>query len=151
MIEFKNVSKRLGKFSLEDISFTLPQGYIMGLICPNGDGKTTMLHLLMGLYEPKEGTVLVAGKTYAEAQEEILNQIGVVLVDSLYDNSLTLLQNGREYGRFYKEYSEETLRGYLKRFKLDENCLYKKLSKGQRLKFQFAFALSHNARLLILD
>jgi len=73
------------------------------------------------------------------------------LVDSLYDNSLTLLQNGREYGRFYKEYSEETLKEYLKRFQLDENCLYKKLSKGQRLKFQFAFALSHNARLLILD
>lgn len=151
MIQFQNVSKRLGKFSLEDISFELPAGYIMGLIGPNGAGKTTLLHLLMGLYEPKEGTILVDGKSYAEAQEEILNQIGVVLVDPLYDNGLTLLQNGREYGRFYKEYSEETLKEYLNRFQLEENCLYKKLSKGQRLKFQFAFALSHNARLLILD
>lgn len=151
MIEFKNVSKRLGKFSLDDISFELPQGYIMGLVGPNGAGKTTLLHLLLGLYQPREGTVLVDGKSYGEAQAEILNQIGTVLVEELYDKSLTLLQNGREYGRFYKDYSEETLKEYLKRFQLDENCLYKKLSKGQKLKFQFAFALSHNARLLILD
>lgn len=151
MIEFKHVSKRLGKFSLEDISFELPPGYILGVIGPNGAGKTTLLHLLLGLYQPKEGTILIDGKSYAEAQAEILNQIGTVLVDELYDSGLTLLQNAREYGKFYKEYSEETLRDYLKRFQLEEDCPYRKLSKGQKLKFQFAFALSHNARLLILD
>ncbi|MBQ7776781.1 MAG: ABC transporter ATP-binding protein [Lachnospiraceae bacterium] len=151
LVEFQNVSKRLGKFTLEDISFALPKGYIMGLIGPNGAGKTSLIHLMLGLYEPVEGQVRMAGKTFEDAKVDILNQIGTVLVEDIYDEALTLVQNGREYGRFYKEYSEESFLGYLKRFGLEEKRLYRKLSKGEKLKFQFAFALAHNPKLLILD
>lgn len=150
-IEMQNVKKKLGKFVLQDVSFEIPEGYICGLVGPNGSGKTTLLHLLLGLYQPQEGTVLLDGKSYEEAEEEILNRIGTVLTEELFDRSLTLLQNGREYGRFYRDYEENVLRGYLQRFGLEENRLYRKLSRGEKLKFQFAFALSHNAGLLILD
>lgn len=150
-IEMQNVKKKLGDFVLKDVSFEIPQGYICGLVGPNGSGKTTLLHLLLGLYQPQEGRVLLDGKCYEEAQEDILNQIGTVLTDELFDRSLTLLQNGREYGRFYKDYEESTLCQYLQRFGLEEKRLYKKLSRGEKLKFQFAFALSHNAGLLVLD
>lgn len=150
-IEMQNVKKKLGDFVLKDVSFEIPEGYICGLVGPNGSGKTTLLHLLLGLYQPQEGRVLLDGKCYEEAQEDILNQIGTVLTDELFDRSLTLLQNGREYGRFYKDYEESTLCQYLQRFGLEENRLYKKLSRGEKLKFQFAFALSHNAGLLVLD
>lgn len=150
-IEFENVKKKLGGFVLKDISFEIPQGYICGLVGPNGSGKTTLLHLMLGLYLPTEGRVRLDGKSYEEAEEELLNRIGTVLTEELFDRSLTLLQNGEKYGRFYRNYSEEVFRGYLKRFQLDEKRLFKRLSRGEKLKFQFAFALSHNADLLILD
>ena len=147
LVEFQNVRKRLGKFTLEDITFALPKGYIMGLIGPNGVGKTSLIHLMLGLYEPAEGQVRMTGKTFEDDREDILNQIGTVLVEDIYDGALTLLQNGREYGRFYREYSEESFLEYLKRFGLEEKRLYRKLSKGEKLKFQFAFALAHNPSL----
>lgn len=151
MIKFEKVSKRLGNFALEEISFELPKGYIMGLIGPNGAGKTSLIHLMLGLYTPQEGEILIDGKSYTDSKEEILNQIGTVLIEDLFDDALTLLQNANEYGKFYKEYREEILKAYLERFGLEEKRLYRKLSKGERLKFQFAFAMSHNAKLLILD
>ncbi len=151
LVEFREVSKALGKFKLEDVSFELPQGYIMGLIGPNGAGKTTLLHLMLGLYQPVKGEIFIDGKGYAESGREILDQIGTVLVEDIYDGGLTLLQNGREYGRFYRHYDEELLKEYLGRFQLEEKRLYRKLSKGEKLKFQFAFALSHHPRLLVLD
>lgn len=151
MVIFENVSKKLGNFTLKDITFTLPKGYIMGVIGPNGAGKTSLLHLLLGLYKPMEGTIQVDDKEYALEEAEILSEIGVVLLDELYDGSRTLLQNGREYGRFYRNYNEVLFREYLARFGLEEQRKYKKLSAGEKLKFQFAFALSHNAKLLVLD
>ena len=151
MIKFEKVSKRLGNFALEEISFELPKGYIMGLIGPNGAGKTSLIHLMLGLYTPQEGEILIDGKSYTDSKEEILNQIGTVLIEDLFDDALTLLQNANEYGKFYKEYREAILKAYLERFGLEEKRLYRKLSKGERLKFQFAFAMSHNAKLLILD
>lgn len=151
LVEFKNVWKRLDKFALRDISFALPKGYIMGLIGPNGAGKTTLLHLLLGLYRPTQGDVIIEGEQYAEAEANILNKIGAVLLDELFDNTLTLLQNAKAYGRYYSNYSEDILIAYLNLFELDSNRKYKELSKGEKLKYQFAFALSHDAKLLILD
>ncbi len=151
MIKFVNVSKKLGLFKLDDISLELPAGYIMGLVGPNGAGKTSMIHLILGLYKPDEGEVYIDGKSYADSERDIREMTGVVLVEDLYDGGLTLMENGDEYGRFFKNYSREVLVNYLVKFGLDPNARLKTLSKGQKLKFQFAFALAHDARLLILD
>lgn len=151
LVEFKNVWKRLDKFALRDISFALPKGYIMGLIGPNGAGKTTLLHLVLGLYRPTQGDIIIDGEQYTDAAANILNKIGTVLLDDLFDNTLTLIQNASNYGRYYTNYSENALVVYLNRFELDGNRKYKELSKGEKLKFQFAFALSHDAKLLVLD
>ena len=151
MLELKNIHKKLGKFKLKDISFELPKGYICGLIGPNGAGKTTLIHLLLGLYEPDEGELLVNDKLYDKKEADIRNEIGVVLSEDLFETRLTLLENAKEYGRFYKEYDVKALEDYLSRFGLEGRQKFGKLSKGQKLKFQFAFALSHNPKLLILD
>ena len=151
MIELKNVNKRLGTFHIENISFELPEGYIMGLIGPNGSGKTSLIHLLLGLYKADEGSIFIDGMSYEDREDDIHELIGSVLLEDLFDEALTLKQNGHEYGRYYKKYSGATLESYLDRFGLDKNRKYKALSKGEKLKFQFAFALSHDARLLILD
>lgn len=151
LVEIKEVSKRLGKFKLEQITMSLPKGYIMGLIGPNGAGKTSLLHLILGLYQPDEGQVLVDGKSYEDNEEVIHEMIGTVLQEELFENGLTLCQNAEMYGKYYRNYSSQVLEQYLKRFELDGMVKYKSLSKGQRLKFQFAFALAHDAKLLILD
>lgn len=151
LVELKEVNKRLGNFTLEEISLELPEGYICGLIGPNGAGKTSLLHLILGLYRPDGGEIIVDGKTYSEAEEEIHELIGTVLLDDLFEGALTLHQNAEDYGRFYRNYSSAVLEQYLNRFGLEGNRRYKELSKGEKLKFQFAFALSHEPKLLILD
>ncbi len=151
LLEVQNVTRTLGKFKINDISFALPKGYIMGLIGPNGAGKTSLIHLILGLYKAAEGTVLIDGMDYDTEEVRIRNMIGTVLLEELFVKGETLLQNGREFGRFFEEYDEEVLKQYLERFRLKPEQKYKRLSKGEKIKFQFAFALSHNAKLLILD
>lgn len=150
-IEFTDVKKSLGKFTLGELQFHIPAGYIIGLVGPNGSGKTTLLHLLMGLYKPSEGEIKVDDMTYEDGEKVLLDNLGVVLVEDLFEGSLTLLENGRDYGKYYSRYSEVTLKEYLERFKLEPQQPYRKLSKGQKLKYQLAFALAHDPKLLVLD
>lgn len=155
-IECKELKKNLDKFTMGPIDFDIPAGYIIGLVGPNGAGKTSLLNLLMGLYQPTGGEIRLDGMIHKEAQRELLDRMGVVLVEDmtegfLFDGSRTLLQNGNDFGRYYSRYREEALKEYLKRFNLEEKSLYRKLSKGQRLKYQLAFALAHNPKLLVLD
>lgn len=150
-IEFADVKKKSGNFTLGELQFDIPAGYIIGLIGPNGSGKTTLLHLLMGLYNPSEGEIKVDGMTYEDGEKVLLDNLGVVLVEDLFEGSLTLLENGRDYGKYYSRYEEKILIEYLGRFDLNPNQAYRKLSKGQKLKFQLAFALAHKPKLLVLD
>ncbi len=151
LVTIKGVSKKLGTFKLKEITLELPKGYICGLIGPNGAGKTTLFHLLLGLYRPDEGEIMIDGMSYKDRETEIHDRIGTVLLEDLFDGALTLRQNGDEYGRYYSSYSAQVLEQYLERFGLEPGRLFRKLSKGEKLKFQFAFALSHDAKLLVLD
>lgn len=151
LVEMKHISKQLGSFRLDDISLELPEGYILGLIGPNGSGKTTLLHVLLGLYEQSEGTVAIDGMKYADAEPAIRDETGVVLLEDMFDGGLSLLANGDSYGSFFGGYKREKLLGYLERFGLSPKRKFRTLSRGEKLKFQFAFALSHDAKLLVLD
>ncbi len=151
MIEAMNVNKKLGSFTMEDINFSIPKGYIMGLIGANGAGKTTLLHLLMGLYKPDSGSVKIDGMESSIEETAVRNEIGYVLNEELFTDSLTLLQNGEMYGKYYENYDKALLQMYCKRFGLTMDKKLKNHSKGEKLKFQFAFALAHKPKLLILD
>ncbi|MGN0142222.1 MAG: ABC transporter ATP-binding protein [Roseburia sp.] len=151
MLQLEHISKKIGNFHLEDISLELPPGYIMGLIGPNGAGKTTLLHLILGLYRPGEGTLRIAGREYEEAEQEIREMTGSVLLDELFVPGFSLKENATLYGKYYKKYSYSILEDYLHRFGLNPRSLYRRLSRGEKLKFQFAFALSHAPKLLVLD
>lgn len=151
ILQMKNVTKRLGSFRIKNISFELPEGYIMGLIGPNGAGKTSLIHLILGLYRPMEGEILIDGMDYRSKEREIRELIGTVLLEEMFDRGLTLGQNADYYGEYYRAYDRQILENYLKRFGLVLERKYGKLSKGEELKFQLAFALSHGAKLLVLD
>lgn len=150
-VEVLNITKYMDGFYLKEMSMELPKGYIMGLIGANGSGKTTLLHLLLGLYKPTKGNVAIGGKTYDTNEKDIREEIGTVLQERLFEDYRTLQENADYYGKYYKNYDAKLFAEYLERFELDANRKYKGLSKGEELKFQFAFALSHKPKLLLLD
>ena len=151
MLKVSNISKTLGTFHLQKMNIELPAGYIMGLIGPNGSGKTTLLHLLMGLYKPNEGEITIFEKQYETDEHAIREDLGVVLQERLFEDYRTLEENADYYGKYYANYDAQILKDYLERFELDPKRKYKGLSKGEELKFQFAFALAHKPKLLLLD
>ena len=152
MVRFENVDKRLGDFNLQNITFELQPGYLMGLIGENGAGKTSILNLILGLYQPDAGNVEIFGCKYYGEESRIRNQIGYVLTyDGLFLANLRLDDNANLFGKYYKCYDKKKLYTYCDAFELNVKKKWRELSKGERLKFQFAFALSHRARLLVLD
>ena len=151
VIDAKHISKRLSQFELSDIDFRLDEGYIMGLAGRNGSGKTTLLHLLLGMYTDYTGNCLVFDMDFKDHAQAIKDRIGWVLHDEVFCGNRQLISNATHYGKYYSNYSEEMLLRYLLMFDLNPIQRYGKLSKGEQLKFQLAFALAHNPKLLIMD
>ena len=151
MLKVEKLSKRLNGFVLKDISFHLPKGYIMGLVGENGAGKTTLLHCILDLYAQDAGVISIDGMKYADYGPEIKNQIGYVLCEELFQGSMNLLQAADLYGSYYEHYQRSVFERYCKRFGLNPEQKCKHLSKGEGMKLQLAFALSHEPKLLILD
>lgn len=151
MIRVENMNKKLEKFQLKDISFNLPKGYIMGLIGPNGSGKTSLIHSIIGLYGIDSGSILVCGLDVYEDENRVKNNIGFVLNEDLFTTDMTLEENATFYGNYYNDFELKACKEYCERFCIRWKQKVRFLSKGEKLKFQFAFALAHHPKLLILD
>ncbi|MEG1415979.1 MAG: ABC transporter ATP-binding protein [Clostridium sp.] len=151
VLELNNVSKSYGDFNLNNISFTLPEGYIMGFIGANGAGKTTTLKLIMNLVNKDSGNIKVFGLDNIKDEVQIKEQIGFVYDGSYYLEHLRLKEIKNIIAPFYKNFSDEKFKDYLTTFNLNENKRLRELSQGNKMKFSSALALSHNAKLLIMD
>lgn len=151
MIKLDKIRKLIGTFVLRNITLEIPEGYIIGLIGANGCGKTSLLHVLMGLYKEDSGEMEIMGMKYPEDEAKLHDQIGVVLQERLYEDYMTLQECAGYFGRFYSNYDETYFLETLKKYGLDPKKKYKGLSKGEELKFQFAVALAHHPKLLLLD
>ncbi|WP_422485531.1 ABC transporter ATP-binding protein [Gudongella sp. DL1XJH-153] len=152
MLEVRNLSKKFKEgFQLEDVSFTLEPGYIMGFIGPNGAGKTTTINLIMNLMKRDDGSVKIFGKDNIQHEKEIKDRIGFVYDEAHFYDDLTLEQMKRIIAPFYTRWDEKLYRSYIRNFELDEKMRIKKLSKGMKMKYSLALALSHDADLIIMD
>jgi ABC-2 type transport system ATP-binding protein len=151
MLEIKNLSKDFKRFKLNNISFKLEPGYIMGFIGPNGAGKSTTIKLIMNLLKKDSGEIKVFGKDHIQFEKEIKNRIGFVYDEFYFYEDLTIKQMKNIIGPFYKEWDDKLFNKYIEDFKLDPSQKIKKLSKGMKMKFSLAVALSHNADLIIMD
>lgn len=151
MIQVTKVSKKIGSFQLQNLNFEIPKGYICGLVGENGSGKTTLLHLLLGLYKADEGEVMIQGMQYPKQEKALHDMIGTVLNEDMFYTNATVKYNAQFYGKYYTNYDDTEMKKLCDRFQLDENVKYGKLSKGQKLKAQYAFALACHPKLLILD
>lgn len=151
MIIMKDVERRQGSFQMKNISFSLPDGYICGLVGRNGAGKTTLIHLLLGLYRPGQGEISIDGMHYPEQEKIIHDRLGTVLVEELLDGEYTLWENGMLCGAYYSRFDAGEYESLLQEFRLEKQTRFRKLSKGQKLKCQFAFALACRPKYLLLD
>ena len=133
-----------------DISFYLPKGYICGLIGENGAGKTTLMRMLMGLYN-SSGDIIIDGRKIRNEEDVVKDSLGLIIQDDFFDGKMSLEQIGSFYGEFYTAFDMRLYLEYLERFMLDKTQKYKNLSKGMKIKAQFAFALSHDAKLFLFD
>ncbi|MFM1650638.1 ABC transporter ATP-binding protein [Brevibacillus sp. B_LB10_24] len=151
IIDIRNLNKQYESFALKDISFGVKQGFVTGLIGPNGSGKSTLIKMIMNIVVPDSGEITVCGQKMPECEKEIKQRIAFVPDESYYYEDLTIAEMKRVIAPFYKNWSEDVFRGYLKEFELPENKKIKDLSKGMKMKFSLALALSHEADLLIMD
>lgn len=150
--EFTDWSNHKESFCLNNISFSVPKGYIMGFIGPNGSGKSTTIKLIMNLLKKDEGEIKIFGKDNVKFEKEIKEKIGFVYDENYYYENFTMKEIKKIIAPFYKYWDEETFQNYLERFDLkNTNKKIKALSKGMKIKFSLAIALSHNADLIIMD
>jgi len=151
ILEIKNLTKEYKNFKLDNISFNIEKGYIMGFIGENGAGKTTTIKLIMNLLSRDCGEIKVFGKDNVRYEREIKERIAFVYDDCFYYENLSVKDNGKMISNFYKKWDWKVFTNYLKKFNLDEKQKVKELSKGMKMKFAIAIALSHKAEFIILD
>ncbi len=151
IIEIKNLTKKYEDFKLDNISFSLDRGHIMGFIGENGAGKTTTIKLIMNLLKRDEGEIQIFGKDNIDNEREIKERIGFVYDECFYYENLSIRDNEKIISGFYKSWDTKVFENYLRKFNLNKKQKVKELSKGMKMKFAIALALSHNAEFLILD
>ena len=151
-IELSHVTKHFPGFTLQDLSLTVPSGTICGLVGENGAGKSTTIRLLMGSLRPDSGTCTVLGADSAAPEFLSLKEdIGVVLDEAYFPESLNALQVGGVMAKTYRRWDGKQYQNYLTRFGLPEKKPFKDFSRGMKMKLAIAVALSHSPRLLVLD
>ena len=150
-IEIKGLCKSYGDFTLRDVDLTVPGGSIMGLIGENGAGKTTTIKCLLGIARPDRGSITVLGRDMAACGAEIRQDIGVVLDECFYHDTLRPRDLSPILAPIYRGWDRELYRDCLARYGLPENKLIKEFSRGMKMKLSLAAALAHRPRLLVLD
>ena len=155
LVEVKNLKKNYGsKEAVKDISFTIKKDEILGLLGPNGSGKTTTIGMLLGLLKPTNGEVLIDGKKIEENRIEILKKINFISPYIELPKKLTVKQNLIVYGKLYNVLNINNRIEYLvEKLRLSDllNRVTGELSSGQKNRVSLAKALINNPSVLFLD
>ena len=151
-IEIKGLEKRYDGFQLGSFDLTLPSGCIMGLVGENGAGKSTTIKLIMNAIGRDAGELSVLGVDNRSAGfRDVKEDIGVVLDEAYFPEVMSARNVGKVMALTYKNWDAAAFEGYLKKFSLAPDKIFKDYSRGMRMKLAIAAALSHGAKLLILD
>ena len=151
MLEFENVTGTKGKFKLDNISFSLPAGYIMGLAGANGAGKTTLIDYIMNEKKRHSGTIKIAGYDIRQNHGYMKQFIGFVSDENRFFEDRTPNQNMDLFSRFYQSFDKEIFHQAMKDMGVPGGATLSKLSRGERMKFQMAFAMAYKPKLYLLD
>lgn len=151
ILQVNNLTKLYSDFKLDNVSFSIPKGTIMGLIGENGAGKSTTINAILDLIKKDNGTVTFWGQELSSDPRKLKEDIGVVFDGINFYETLTPAKIGQISSAAYRQWDEQLYMKYLKKFQLPIKNEVKTFSKGMKMKLCIAVALSHHPKLLILD
>lgn len=151
ILKIDGLCKQYPAFRLDNVSFSMQAGTIMGLIGRNGAGKTTTLKSMLQLVSPDAGSISICGLEMPRDEREIRTRIGYVSGGVSYYPRKRLRELSAVTKSFYPDWDDARYAQRLKRFSLDADKRVCELSEGMKVKYQLAVAMSHRAELLILD
>lgn len=148
VIELKDVSKSYGSTrGVLDLSFQISEGQIVGLLGPNGCGKTTLIKMIMGLLQPDKGDVLLGGT----APRESLHLVSYLPEKTYLWESIKMEEAFEIFANFYPDFSVEKARSILAEFQIDEETPLRSMSKGMQEKAQLSLVMGRECKIYILD
>ena len=147
-LEIKNLCKAYPGFALDNLNLPLPQGCILGLIGENGAGKSTTILSVLDLIRSDSGSITILGKEHTRLNRE---DIGVVLDEVGMPECLTASQVGKVMKNLFKNWDSARFEDLLTQFSIPDGKIFKEFSRGMKMKLGIAVAMSHGAKLLILD
>ncbi|MGN0367876.1 MAG: ABC transporter ATP-binding protein [Wujia sp.] len=150
-IEIKDLTKKYDGFTLDHVSFRVPKGTIMGFIGQNGAGKTTTIKSILHIIDADSGSVTLLGKDFVKDEIAVKEDIAVVFDEIPFHENFHAIALSRLFAGLYDHWDEDRFFAYLDRFQLPRKKKIGKFSKGMKMKLQIATALSHGAKLLIMD
>ena len=146
-----NKSYKNSEFQLTDITFSVKPGEVVGLIGKNGSGKSTLINTLVGNRHKDNGSLKFFDKEVTENDFKYKEHLGVVFDDLRVPDKLTLQSINKVFTEIYDAWNSDTFFSLIKAFELPTNNQIKTFSRGMRMKAALTIALSHDAKLLILD
>ncbi|MGI6254990.1 MAG: ABC transporter ATP-binding protein [Acutalibacter sp.] len=149
-IELRNLRKNYKYFTLDNISLTLPMGCILGFIGENGAGKSTTIKAMLGLIHIDGGEIRLLGKD-PSAHRSVMEEVGMVLDSGFFPPEMNAKQLEKSLSHIFRNWDQGTYYQYLQRFEIPLEKKVKEYSRGMVMKFSLTVALSHQAKLLILD
>ena len=150
-LEVNHLSKTFESFQLQDISFSLPKGYIMGLVGPNGSGKTTTIKLILNMLKRDIGEVKILGLDNVMEEQAVKKNLGVVFDSNYFSDNWKVSQVEKSLSSFYQNWDAPRFAQLINGFSIPTTKKVKELSKGMQMKLMLACAFSYGAKLLILD
>lgn len=150
-IEINNLTKKYDGFTLDNVTFSVPKGSIMGFIGQNGAGKTTTIKALLNIISRDSGTIKIFGMDNIGNELEIKENLAVVFDELPIHDALNIKNINIIMRDIFKKWNEKTFFDYIERFGLPIKKKIGQFSKGMKMKLQIAIALSHDAKLLVMD
>ncbi len=152
LLEFRNVTGATRKnYQLQEISFSLPAGYIAGIAGENGAGKTTMFDYIMHPKKQYSGNILLNGKEIHDDYVSLRQQIGFVSEKNRFFMEKSARENAKLAACLYDTWDYDLFEKSMKEMGVASTKTLSKLSRGEYMKFQAAYAMAHHPVLYLLD
>jgi len=152
VVRVESLSRRFGKkIALDNVTLSIPEGCVFGLVGENGAGKTTLIKLLLGLLKPASGTVRVFGSDPVKDPEGVLARIGYLSENREMPDWMRVHEIIRYTRAFYRTWDAKYAAELQAWFRLDPGMRVRNLSRGQRAQLGLLLALAYRPELLLLD
>ena len=150
-LEFKDVTGKGFGFKLKNVSMTLKNGYIYAVTGKNGAGKTTLFNYILTEKQRYTGSIRLSGYELARNHARAMEITGLVSEDNTFFENRTGRQNAEILGLVYDNFDMELFDKCMKKMNASSQTTLWRMSRGERMKFQLAFAIAHHSRLYLLD